>query len=177
MFVTTTQGQTHVFVSDLATEAGKAKIPLAIRFRANDAAAGGAQPVRREQKEIEQGPGFRQVYSAKTNQSGEAWSEMANPKTVLVRQGTELIVLDFQTQKKLGAVQVGQYERIPRGISGSCYFELHQQMLLRVDINTFKIERVPLLEQIPVDLLQSSSFQFQDVIVIQSKDQLLGYDF
>lgn len=50
-------------------------------------------------------------------------------------------------------------------------------MLLRVDINTFKVEQVPLLEQIPVDLLQSSSFQFQDVIIIQSKDQLLGYDF
>lgn len=42
MFVTTVQGQTHVFMSDLATEAGKAKIPLAIRFRAGDVPAGSA---------------------------------------------------------------------------------------------------------------------------------------
>ena len=67
LFVTTVQGQTHVFVSDLATEAGKAKIPLAIRFRASGIPTSGAQPIRKEQKEIEQVPGFKQVYSAKTN--------------------------------------------------------------------------------------------------------------
>ena len=69
----------------------------------------------------------------------------------MVRQGSKLLKVNFQTQKIDGEIDMGiEYQRYPIAVQQSTYIEVRETGLLKVDYKTMdKVEKVELPKPFP----------------------------
>lgn len=69
----------------------------------------------------------------------------------MVRQGTKLLKINFQTQKIDSEIDMGvEYQRYPIAVQQSTYIEVLETELLKVDYKTMdKVEKVELPKPFP----------------------------
>lgn len=109
------------------------------------------------------------VASFQTQLTGPSWSRVVAGNKIIIRQGTKLLRVNFQTQKIDGEVDMGvEYQRHPIAVQQSTYIEVLETELLKVDYKAMdKVEKVELPKPFP-KLVAPCYTQFEGSVVIQN---------
>lgn len=106
------------------------------------------------------------VAQTKVGEKGPSFTCADTDSTFIVRQGTKLQRFDFQTQKRLAALDLPQFQSTPCAVHAGWYYELTDNGVIKVNLVDMKQEPTFHSYRFFQSLVNSPSIQFDRALLV-----------